>query len=287
MRFCEPDKPFTADQQDKLFRFGAIIKGELDRSGQRLALVSRSGLDLGRFDMRYSHAGVSLQASSNTPWSVRQLYYACDEQMPRIYDQGLSSFLLGTNEPALGYVSVVILPPDEAASLEEAVLDNRRALQLLGGTYSANAYPYSLRYQNCNQWLMEMLAAAWGRLEDSGESLRPQAQRWLGEQGYLPSVVDVGWRPLMWLGAFIPWVHSDDHPDQDLARKVYRVSMPASIESFVRTRLPAASRIEFCHTDRHVVVHRGWDAIPEGCLPGPGDTVIPFDAEDAPAPPAP
>ena len=35
------------------------------------------------------------------------------------------------------------------------------ALALLGREYSANAYPFSPRYQNCNQWVAELLATAW------------------------------------------------------------------------------------------------------------------------------
>ena len=80
----------------------------------------------------------------------------------------------------------------------------------------------------------------------------------------------------MWAGAFVPWLHDDDHPSDDIAQRVYRVSMPASVEGFVRATVPGASRIEFCHTDRHVVVHRGWEPIAEGCEPGPQDSVIPL-----------
>jgi hypothetical protein len=218
---------------------------------------------------------VSLKASLNTPWSVRQLYYACDEGRPRVFDQGIAGFVLGLNDPALGYVSVVLLPAVAAAALESAALDDRRALQALGAAYSANAYAFGLRYQNCNQWLVEMLAAAWGRLEPGGadDDLRERAQRWLAEQDYRPSVFEVG-APLMWLGTFIPWVHSDDHPRADIERATYRVSMPASIETFVQATQPGATRIEFCHAGRRVVIHRGWDAIAEDCQPGAGDTVM-------------
>jgi hypothetical protein len=276
MRYCDQPAPLSAEQKDRLFRFGAIIKTALEESNQSLALIARSGLDLGRFGVRYSHAGLSLKASLNTPWSVRQLYYACDENKPRVFDQGLAGFLLGLNDPAVGYVSVVVLPRAEAAALESTVLDDRQALQALGPTYSANAYPFSARYQNCNQWVMEMLAAAWGRLDGGGgaEALRVQAQRWLMDQGYRPTVFDVGFRPLMWLGAFVPWLHEDDHPAADLENGLYRVSMPASIEAFVQATVPGAVRMEFCHAGPRVVVHRGWDPIAEGCQPGEQDTVI-------------
>jgi hypothetical protein len=279
MRYCDQPAQLSAEQKDRLFRFGAVIKTTLEESGRSLALIARSGLDLGRFGVRYSHAGVSLKTGLDTPWSVRQLYYACDENMPRIFDQGISGFLLGLNDPAVGYVSVVLLPAAEAAPLERTVLDKRQALQALGTSYSANAYPFSQRYQNCNQWVAEMLAAAWSGQPGidsagSGEGLRAQAQRWLLDQHYQPSVFDVGYRPLMWLARLVPWLHDDDHPTEDLDRAIYRVSMPASIEAFVQATVPAALRLEFCHAGQRVVIRRGWEPIAEGCLPGEQDTVI-------------
>jgi hypothetical protein len=275
-RFCDAPAALSADQKDELFRFAGVIKTELEGSGHRMALIARSGLDLSRFGVRYSHAGLSLKANANSPWSVRQLYYACDEKRPRVFDQGISGFLLGLNDPASGYVSIVFLPETEAAALETTALDNRQALRLLAPTYSANAYAFSVSYQNCNQWVMEVLAAAWGELDDAAD-MRVQAQRWLQTQGYRPSVFDVGWGPLMWLATFIPWLHDDDHPADDLSRNMFRVSMPASIEAFVQATVPGARRMEFCHLGRRVVVHRGWDSIAEGCQPGEQDSVIALD----------
>ena len=274
LRYCDHSTELTAEQKDRLLRFGAVIKTELDRADVPMALVARSGLDLGRFGLRYSHAGFSLKASPNTPWSVRQLYYACDEGRPRVFDQGLSGFLFGTDNPAVGYVSAVLLPAADARELERVALDSARALRLLNTTYSANAYAWGLRYQNCNQWVVELLASAWGHLDDDSANPRAQAQRWLAEQGYVPTRIDVGNRAWMWAGAFVPWLHSDDHPADDIAQMVYRVSMPASIEDFVRTQVPGATRIEFCHTDTQIVVHRGWEPIAEGCTPGAQDTVV-------------
>ena len=280
LRLCDHPRPLSARQQDTLLRFAGIVKNELEASGRRLAIVSRSGLDLSRFSVRYSHAGLSLQASPNTPWSVRQLYYACDEGQPRLYDQGMAGFVLGTDDAETGYVSLVFLPEAPAAALERLALDNRRALQLLGSAYSANAYPWSQRYQNCNQWLSELLGTAWGEPGPEDEvqaEVRARAQRWLQERGYTPGVFDVGYRPLIWLAAVLPWLHNDDHPPEDLARAVYRVSMPASIEAFVRAVLPTAERVEICHSGRRVTIRRGWEPVGEGCLPGAEDTVIQLD----------
>jgi hypothetical protein len=150
---------------------------------------------------------------------------------------------------------------------------------VLNARYSANAYPYSLRYQNCNQWVLEVLALAWQPpvANGGGATTRQDAQAWLKARGYTPTEMDVGSRLLMALGNLMPWLHSDDHPDEDLARAIYRVSMPASIEAFVRQEVPAARRVEICHNDKQVVIHRGWDAIAAGCQPAADDTVIALD----------
>jgi hypothetical protein len=286
LRFCEQPPRLSADQHDKQLRFVAIVKDELERSEQGVALVARAGTDLSRFGQRYSHAGLALKASDNTPWSVRQLYYVCDEASPKLYDQGLVGFLIGANQPELGYLSVVLLPPAEGAALALAALDKRRALQLLAADYSANAYPFSPRYQNCNQWVLELLAATLGNLGAAGDGdggggqdIRPQAQAWLQAQGYRPSAFEIGFTPLLWgAAAFIPWVHNDDHPAEDLAAARYLVSMPASIEGFVQQILAGAQRIEFCHNRQHVLIRRGWGpGLAEGCVAEPQDTVIALD----------
>jgi len=276
LRFCDRGASLTAQQQDRLLRFAAIVRGELEGSGQQVALIARSGLNLQRFNLRYSHAGVSLKASDNAPWSVRQLYYACDERRPRLYDQGLAGFLFGTDDPTLGYVSIVLLPREAAAELERAALDKARALRLLAATYSANAYPFSLRYQNCNQWVMELLAAAWGGLNDA-QDLRARAQAWLADHGYAPPPVEIGSHLLMFAGGFVPWIRFDDHPQKDLFSLRLRISLPASIEGFVRERAPDAQRIELCHDERQVVIRRGWEPLADGCRAGAGDRVVALD----------
>jgi hypothetical protein len=280
-RLCDQASTLSAAQQDRLLVWAAAVREALDASGQGLALISRSGLNLARLGVRYSHAGISLKASANGPWSVRQLYYACDEGRPRLYDQGLAGFLFGTDDPAIGYVSIVLLPQADAAALEAAALDKPRALRLLAATYSANAHAFSLRYQNCNQWVVELLASAWGQLGD-GEDLRARAQQWLAAAGYAPRPIELGSHALMFAAPFIPWVHLDDHPEADLIALRFRTSMPAAIEAFVRQRVAGAERIELCHNSEHIVIRRGWQALAEGCQPAPGDRVLRFDgAADA------
>ncbi len=294
LRYCDPPATLSAQQNDKLYRLAGLIRTELESSGQRLALIARSGLDLSRFGIRYSHAGLSLKENPANAWAIRQLYYDCDAQTPRIFDQGISAFLLGLANASAGFISVVLMPEAQAHTLEAAALDNRQALQLLNHRYSANAHAFSVEYQNCNQWLAELMASAWSPTSAPGpqtlgpQTLGPQttgegtqarlhAQSWLRQHHYTPTVFEIAWRPILWFAALIPWVHLDDHPAEDLEQKQLRVSMPASIETLVRTMAPESTRIEFCHTAHHVVIRRGWEPIDEGCQPTSQDTVVTLD----------
>jgi hypothetical protein len=269
--------PLSARQHDRLLRFAAVVRAELEASDGASAIVARSGLALARFGERYSHAGVSLRASENGAWSVRQLYFECDERVPRLYDQGVAGFVAGAEDTPVGYVSVVRLPARSAEALAQRALDNAASLGLLGAAYSANAYPFSERYQNCNQWVAELLALAWGDLDAAEPDARRAAQRWLHDAGYAPTLFDASSLLLTIVRPFVPWVHVDDHPDADRAARRYLVSMPGSIEAFVRAQVPDAERIEICHAADRVVVHRGWQPVADGCIAGDGDRVVVLD----------
>lgn len=278
LNYCDPSHALDTASQDRMIRVAAIVKRELEATGQPAALVSRSGLALGWLGERYSHAGVSSRASSNAPWSVRQLYFSCDEQRPRIFDQGMSGFVLGVHDAAEGYLSIVTLPPEAARRLDEAARHNATALALLGPDYSANAYPYATRYQNCNQWLAELLAAAWA---DSPVPLnRQQAQDWLLTQGYRPAELQVWW-PVLAVARLFPWLYFDDHPHALLSEGKVQVSLPPALEQMARKLWPEAQRMEICYTPTHVVIHRGWDNIADGCVARQGDTVIALDKQAA------
>lgn len=275
LNYCNPGQSQNVDAQDRMLRVAAIVKRELEISGQQAALVSRSGLSLGWLGLRYSHSGVSSRANANAPWSVRQLYYACDEKVPSIFDQGMSGFVMGGNADALGYVSIVTLPHEATQKLETAMLNNATALALLGTDYSANAYPYSTQYQNCNQWTAELLAAAW---HDAPHPLdRQEAQAWLQAQGYQPTELRF-LPPLLAFARLTSWLNFDDHPQALLSQGSMLFSMPRDLEQFSRQLWPEAQRIEICYTADHVVVHHGWDNLPDNCQPLEGDQVIALTA---------
>ncbi len=270
-RACDRPAQVTATQQDRLLRFAAVVREALATSGAQAALIARSGTDLSRLHLRYSHAAVALPEGLDSPWAVRQLYYACEEGQPRLFDQGLAGFVLGSDDPDVGFVSLLLLPPEAAAPLARAALDKPLALGLLNARYSANAYAFSTSYQNCNQWVAELLAAA-----TAGTATRTDAQAWLRAEGYAPEPVHAApW--LMLAGHFVPWLHFDDHPAELLATGAVQTSLPTSLEAFALQRWPTARRVELCHGPQGVVQREGGAPLAAGCVPQPGDRVMALD----------
>ena len=278
-QFCGTFKPQTAQQQDRVLQFAAVVRQALQESGEQVALISRSGLNLSRFGLRYSHSGVLLAAEDDVPWSVRQLYYDCDVGRPRLFDQGLAGFLVSAETPDLAFVSIVFLPKSQADDLRRTARDRTRFAPLLAAQYSANAYPFSVRYQNCNQWVAELLATAWAPPypgEPSSRALREGAQQWLRQTGYAPQPITVDSHLTKLVASFIPLVHLDDHPEETRLGMQFQTSLPTDIERGLRTLAPDARRLELCHDTDQIVVRDGWQAMGETCSAQPGDRVQRF-----------
>ncbi len=302
---CPTPPPVTAAEVDRHLEMAALVQEELRAQGVRVALVSRSGLNLGRIGHRYSHAGFlrplplesgpSGTQDPSTVWAVRQLYYDCDTGQPRIFDEGLAGFVRGMAPDTWPRLSVVWWPdgvataihppparavqgladhrPTESsphetptALLARAVVDDSLALALLSPHYRAQAHAWSLVTQNCNQWLVEMLAAAF-----SGARDRATAQDWLRLQGYRASTVPLPWAGWLVAAALMPHMGLAHHPPEDLQALRFVVSLPAAIEGFVQRRWPEAQRVEWCLRGQEVVVRRSWEPLDDACTPGPGD----------------
>lgn len=266
-RLVEP----SATQQHRLLRFAAVVREALAASGAKAALIARSGTDLSRFGLRYSHAAIALPEGLDSPWAVRQLYYACDEGRPRLFDQGLAGFVGGSDDLDVGYVSVLLLPEAAATALAATTLDKPLALGLLNARYSANAYPFSTEFQNCNQWVAELLAAS-----VAGLRTREDAQAWLKREGYAPQPVPVSGL-LMLAGRFVPWLQFSDHPAEQLGAGLVQTSLPGSLETLALRLWPTARRIEFCHGPQGIVQREGGAPLADRCAPQPGDRVTPMD----------
>ncbi|WP_229424925.1 DUF2145 domain-containing protein [Massilia sp. Se16.2.3] len=259
-----------------MLRFAGVVRRELERSGGQAALVSRAGLDLSRFGLLYSHAAIALKDNPASPPGRAPAVLRLRRIAPAPVRPGHRRLRArGGSAGARPHVAGLPARCGGGASVAAAALDKPLALSLLAGQYSANAHAFSTRYQNCNQWVAELLASAWGGLA-GGLDARSRAQEWLRERRYQAGPVKVPSHAMMFAGQFVPLVHVNDHPIDDIHALALQVSVPASIEAFVRQQAPNAQRVELCHDKERIVVHRGWEPLGAECKPGPGDEVIAF-----------
>jgi len=102
-----------------------------------------------------------------------------------------------------------VLAPDLQRRLLPVLRDNTAVVRLDTPAYSMLAYPWSSRYQQSNQWMLETLAMA----QEPDASSRERAQAWLRLRGYQPTTLHIG--ALQRLGAEVSAanIRFDDHPN--------------------------------------------------------------------------
>ena len=134
----------------------------------------------------------------------------CESDEARVYDQGLLNFLL--DDPfALDIILVVPTAP-----LQEAIarrLQDGTGARFRHNRYSTLAYPFSPRYQNSNQWLLEVLAAAQGDLSGRAISKRKEAQSLYRSAGFRGSFIRLSGFEQALASVTRDNLHFDDHPD--------------------------------------------------------------------------
>lgn len=203
-RSCETRLPLAASVEQSLQLAHRTMR-ELDASGAEVVLLARAGQDLSRYRLRWSHVGWAYKDEAG--WRVVHKLNQCGSASAALYRQGLAEFFLDDLHRL--HAGVMLPRPDLQARLLPLLVDNRRVAQLHQPAYSMVAYPWAQRYQQSNQWALELLAQA---MEPEAVT-RDRAQAWLRFKGYEPSVLRID--ALTRLGARVGSAHIafDDHPD--------------------------------------------------------------------------
>lgn len=210
----------------------------LDRSGADVALISRVGQDLSKYKLRYSHYGFVVKEHQAGRWIVVHQLNLCGSPDSGVYAEGLGNFFL---DDMFAYETLIMVPSTETQQRLITLLATERPLTLHAVPYNMLAYAYSTRYQNSNQWGLEVLAAASAR--EFPVLTREQAQAWLKAAGYRPITVEVD--ALTRLGArmFRANIAFDDHPfDRRMAGQIDTVSVE-SVYRFIEQREPEHKKI--------------------------------------------
>ncbi|MDT9001727.1 DUF2145 domain-containing protein [Paucibacter sp. APW11] len=206
-RPCE-EKPLSMQELTQGLNLAQLTAQRLNASGAQVVLLARAGQDLSKYGLIWSHLGLAYKTEyeGRPVWRVLHKLNHCGTADAGIYRQGLGEFFL--DRPHRYEAAYVVLSPAMQAQLLPWLNQPQRLMVLHEPRYSMLAYPWSTRYQQSNQWVLEALAlAADTRLQD-----RAQAQAWLKAHDYRPS--DLKLSTVTRLGARVSMANIafDDHP---------------------------------------------------------------------------
>jgi len=228
----------SAGSMQQAIALARRVVNKLDESGARIALLARVGQDLSKYNLKFSHFGFVVRDHPDGRWSVVHKLNLCGTDVSQLYVQGLGNFF---SDDLFAYeASILMLPDDVQSRLETVLTAASRMKRFHEPKYSVVAYPFSTRYQNSNQWALEVLAGAMAAEGDV--TTRGEAQHWLKESGYEPSLLTIPTMTRLGGRMFKANVAFDDHPDEyRWSDRIYTVTVD-SVFNFLRKRYPKNSR---------------------------------------------
>ncbi|MGZ5035795.1 MAG: DUF2145 domain-containing protein [Usitatibacter sp.] len=203
-RTCE-DQPLDAATVRMSMALAERTAKRLDETGAQVVILGRAGQNLDRYGLEWSHMGFAYHDGG--VWRVAHKLNECNAPVAGLHRQGLGEFFL---DRMYRYEAVIaVLAPEVQERLLPVLKDNARLRQFHVEPYNMLAYPWSLKYQQSNQWLLETLAGA----VDPNVTTRRQAQAWMQLRDYRPTTLRLG--PMTRLGAEMTRANIafDDHPN--------------------------------------------------------------------------
>ena len=213
---------------------GQRVREQLERSGASAALVARVGLNLSEYGQRYTHMGVAVRDHVRRRWQVLHLFNPCGKAESEISVQPLEQFY----EVDLFAFDALVATPSYAlqAAMREAFMNPATTRALHKPAYNLIAHPFNTRFQNSNQWILEMLALS---LEGSGQIRdRAAAQAWLQRQGFEPGSIRIPNLRRAGARLFSAHVSFADHTEEEYQKQSYQVVTVDAILRFLATQDP-------------------------------------------------
>lgn len=195
-----------------------------------VALVSRSGTDLSRHGLRYSHVGIAVRDHPDGAWTVVHLLNGCGSDRSGIYAEGLVNFF--ADDLVDLRTRLTWLEPATAQRLATLSMDGT-ALRLHQPRYNLVARPGSQRTQNSTAWVLEMLAVAASPANSPAD--RHSAHRRLagGEEGH--DLIDIPRLQRLAGGLFAANTDFRDHPLSTRVSGRYPVVTERSIQRWLQS----------------------------------------------------
>mgnify|MGYP000852583094 FL=1 len=241
------ERPAGVATQAAMFDMAWTTAEQLDALADvDVVIAARGGQDLRRYGLRHSHLAFLLRDDSGR-WRAVHLLNRCKTDRSQLYREGLVNFLgetaghsdlrIGVPTPAVRQALRTLLQPP--AALARTLHEPR---------YNVIAYPYRATFQNSNQWVLEVLAAAMAQAEGSAVPAdRTQAQAWLRAQAYAPSVLQIGLGKRVGARLFVANATTTDHPASERLSGHYSIVTVESVFDFLHARSALQRELAVAH----------------------------------------
>lgn len=214
------------------FELAQQVKQALDASNTELAIIARNGQDLSQYHLHYSHLGL-IRKDVDGRWMILHELNQCGTAESALFKEGLANFFL---DDPFRYEALILIPSAELQQKILVKLNSDTVKQLHESRYNMLAFPYSHRYQNSNQWALEVITAALA--QDTVIQTREQAQTWLKLAGYQASTLEIPMMKRLGARLFRANIAFDDHPmGRRMAGQIDTVTVE-SVERFLKMRDP-------------------------------------------------
>lgn len=231
------DTPPTAETLQQAFRLALKTRNALETSGAEVAFIGRVGRDLSKYRLRYSHLGFAWRDHPQGRWLIVHVLNQCGTANSDLFNEGLANFFL---DDLFAWEAMIVVPSEAIQKKIAASLSEGQFIRLHEPNYNMLAYPFSTRYQNSNQWALEVVADAIGPGPLSG---RAEAQQWLKASGYAPTTLELPAMARLGGRMFRANIAFDDHPsERRWAGQIDTVTVE-SVFAFIAARDPASKRV--------------------------------------------
>ncbi len=213
----------------------------------KVVLLARGGQDLSRYGLKHSHLAFAVRDDDGI-WRVRHLLNRCKSDASQLYVEGLSNFV---GESAVSHdLRVGVLTPAIQQRLRALLSDSGELAHRLHETrYSMVAYPFSTDYQNSNQWVLEVLAAALAADAQPPTVIgdRRASQAWLQAARYHPSILHLDLKQRVGARFVAANATTTDHPVGERVSGNYSVVTVESVFDFLHQRDALAQELSIPH----------------------------------------
>ena len=222
--------PLAADALSAAMDASQALFDTLQSLDAELAIIGRVGSDLSNRGLKYSHAAFVWRDHPKGRWSVVHLLNLCGDDTGGLFEQGLLNFFL--DDPFRLDIKLLVPTPELQKGIVREI-GSARALRLFQPQYSILASPWASRYQNSNQWLMEVTALAQAGAVHAVPPTRMAAQDWLRQKNFQGTTIFVSPLEQMFGGLFQANLRFDDHPQRARMRGAYEVVTVRAVEDYL------------------------------------------------------